>query len=110
MSLFTLLSMLKIWNGAFWGADPEPRDTRVLHAASAPVPDATDPGAGRLRHKFRPAPSTLDRVPPRLILPGALLVACTVSIGLGAEVLMDLAVTAAEGLNDTTTYTEAVMQ
>ena len=110
VSLFTLLSMLKIWNGAFWGADPEPRDTRVLHAASAPVPDATDPGAGRLRHKFRPAPSTLDRVPPRLILPGALLVACTVSIGLGAEVLMDLAVTAAEGLNDTTTYTEAVMQ
>lgn len=110
VSLFTLLSMLKIWNGAFWGADPEPATEGRQVAASATAPDATDPAAGRLRRKFlRTPPSSLDRVPRRLILPAALLVACTVSIGLGAEVLMDLALTAAEGLNDTTSYTEAVM-
>ncbi|WP_223881077.1 monovalent cation/H+ antiporter subunit D family protein [Nesterenkonia ebinurensis] len=111
VSLFTLLSMLKIWNGAFWGSDPEPPRERVLTASSATAPDATDPAAGRLRRKFvRIAPTSLDRVPRRLILPGAVLVLCTVGIGFGAEVLMEFATTAAEGLSDTTAYTEAVMQ
>ncbi|GAB3850054.1 monovalent cation/H+ antiporter subunit D family protein [Nesterenkonia populi] len=110
VSLFTLLSMLKIWNGAFWGADPEPVKETVQLAPAATAPDVTDPAAGRLSRKFsRTAPSSPDRVPRRLILPAALLVVCTISIGLGAEVLMGLATTAAEGLSDTTSYTEAVM-
>ncbi|GAA1811637.1 monovalent cation/H+ antiporter subunit D family protein [Nesterenkonia flava] len=110
VSLFTLLSMLKIWNGAFWGSDPEPSKQRVLTSSSSTAPDATDPSAGRLRRKFiRAAPTSLHRVPRRLIMPGAVLVICTVGIGLGAQALMDLAITAAEGLTDTTTYTEAVL-
>lgn len=109
VSLFTLLSMLKIWNGAFWGADPDPITGPALTAAVATTPDATDPGAARLRHQTQDAPTALDRMPRRLILPGALLAACTVGIGLGADVLVDLATTAAEGLSDTTAYTEAVV-
>ncbi|MGF1646384.1 MAG: monovalent cation/H+ antiporter subunit D family protein [Kineosporiaceae bacterium] len=83
VSLFTLLSMLKIWNGAFWGDAPDPQ------------PDAQPTGAA-------------GRVPRRLVLPALALAAVTVGLGLGAEGLLALSVTAAENLVDTGGYVEAV--
>lgn len=110
VSLLTLLSMLKIWNGAFWGSDPEPFHPDVPAATRATAPDRTDPSAGRLRRKFvGAAPASLGRVPKRLLIPGALLTLCSVSIGFGAEVLWSLASTAADQLADPTIYQEAVM-
>jgi multicomponent Na+:H+ antiporter subunit D len=79
VSLFTLLSMLKIWNGAFWGDEPDTRPASVT-----------------------------ERVPRRLILPALALAAVTVALGLGAEGLLALSVTAAENLVDTGAYVEAV--
>lgn len=110
VSLFTLLSMLKIWNGAFWGSDPEPADLAPPAAQFATSSDHTDPSAGRLRRKFAQAPApTLGRLPARLVVPGAVLAVCSLSIGLGADVLWTLASTAAEQLADPTVYQEAVM-
>lgn len=116
ISLFTLLSMLKIWNGAFWGADPDPVRTDTEQATFATMPDRTDPGSDRLRTKFkrlvggpRPPEDQVGRVPRRLIAPAAVLALMTVSIGLGADVLLGLAETAAQGLSDPEAYTQAVV-
>lgn len=108
VSLFTLLSMLKIWNGAFWGADPAPMiGEEVVPGDAAPLPDRTDPSAARLRTALLPR-SRAGRMPRRLILPGAALAALSLVIGLGATVLLDLAGTAAAGLVDPAAYVEAV--
>jgi multicomponent Na+:H+ antiporter subunit D len=94
VSLFTLLSMLKIWNGAFWGDEPDTRPD----PASEPRPAAGPSGQA----------SVTERVPRRLILPALALAAVTVALGLGAEGLLALSVTAAENLVDTGAYVEAV--
>lgn len=109
VSLLTLLSMLKIWNGVFWGPDPEFEREGPLDTA-ATAPDVTDPSSGRLRPEFVTARvQRPTRVPRRLIVPAAFLAACTVTIGLGAEVLLELSMTAGEGLSDSTAYVEAVL-
>lgn len=110
VSLITLLSMLKIWSGVFWGdKDPARRpaeDTADHHgnpvgeaASTAPVATATDTVPLRV-------------TPPRagfwLVSPGVALAAITVALGLGAELLLSLSSTAAAGLLDPTTYIEAV--
>lgn len=108
VGLLTLLSMLKIWNGAFWGPDRETmRDGR--RSIPVPVSDVTDPTAGRLRRGVaRTAGSAGETIPWRQVLPAVALVLCTIGLGLGAEVLVDLSSTAAEGLVDTSDYIEAV--
>lgn len=78
VSLFTLLSMLKIWNGAFWGDDPEPPARQA-----APVPG-------------------------RLVLPVLALAALSVVLGLGAQPLLTLSTAAAGNLVDVAGYVEAV--
>lgn len=78
VSLLTLLSMLKIWNGAFWGDEPAP----------APAP---------------PPP-----VPVRLILPVLALSVLSVVFGVGAEPMLALSETAATNLLDLSPYIEAV--
>ncbi|MDN4504988.1 monovalent cation/H+ antiporter subunit D family protein [Dietzia maris] len=89
VSLITLLSMIKIWSGIFWGPD----DTR------SPELDGT-------------ASTTLTVAPPRasltLTAPAMILAALTLALGLGAELLMSLAHTAALGLLDPAAYLEAV--
>ena len=79
VSLFTLLSMLKVWNGVFWGEAPA-RDDRL-----APL------------------------VPPRgMVLPGLVLATVSLSIGLAPGLLLSLTDQAAAGLADPTTYATAV--
>lgn len=78
VSLVTLLSMLKIWGGVFWGEETIQVSTED------------------------------DRVPLRLAAPGMFLASITVILGLGAQLLLPLAETAALGLMDTSTYIEAV--
>ncbi|TCP52988.1 multisubunit sodium/proton antiporter MrpD subunit [Tamaricihabitans halophyticus] len=92
VSLITLLSMLKIWSGVFWGKD-EVADGGQL--GTAPVLTAT-------REKTQ-------RVGALLAAPAVLLAAITVGFGLGAELLLSLSQTAAAGLADPTAYIEAVI-
>ena len=82
VSLLTLLSMIKIFNGAFWGERPD---------VAAPT---------------RPAPSTL-RTRVMVGLPLAVGVA-TIVLGIGASGLLTLAGTAADVLVDPTAYLTAV--
>ncbi|WP_207782037.1 monovalent cation/H+ antiporter subunit D family protein [Phytoactinopolyspora limicola] len=89
VSIFTLLSMLKIWNAVFWGAPSEVAD-QPGRATTVMV-------------------DTDVRIRRALIIPGALLALVTISLGLGAEVLLPLAQTAAEGLVDTSAYVQAVL-
>ena len=79
VSVGTLVSMLKVGSGVFWGTPP-PGDDR------APAP-------------WRPA----------LVLPGLALAAVSLAIGLFPGPLLSLADTAGAGLSDPTTYVEAVL-
>ncbi|WP_226366006.1 monovalent cation/H+ antiporter subunit D family protein [Pseudonocardia sp. ICBG162] len=85
VSVFTLLSMLKIWNGAFWGGDaPEP-----------------DPGGGA-------GTVVALRVPVRAVVPALALGALSLLLGLWAEPLLALSSVAGQGLADTAAYVGAV--
>lgn len=96
VSLVTLLSMLKIWSGVFWGHLPDDHDrARKERMASS----------GNLAVEAPPK----ARVGLALAAPGIILAALTIGLGLGAEVLLSLANTAADGLLDISAYTEAVM-
>ena len=120
VSVFTLLSMLKIWTGVFMGEAPENLEERALtyqermHGkrylrvqAQAENPTLT----------IRPPTGTMSailageqavKVPLKLILPGMLLAGITLFFGLGAEVLMMLSETAAQNLLNPEGYVEAV--
>lgn len=80
--LLTLWAMMRVWAEAFW--KPAPED------APAPAP----PGAGPMR---------------AMGVPVLVLAAMTVSIGLAAGVLFDLALRAAEQLLTPSAYIEAVL-
>ncbi len=84
VSLLTLFSMAKIWNGAFWGA------------AERPTPALGD-GTTRLA------------VPPLMTTATVALVAVTLAIAVFAGPIYDLSHRAAEGLLDPTGYISAVM-
>lgn len=90
-SLLTLVYMLKIWNAAFWGHEAAERPTAGGGASTA---TATLPSRVRMK--------------PGLVLPGVVLAVGTVALGLGGEVLLSLAQTAAAGLVDVSTYVEVV--
>ena len=114
VSLITLLSMLKIWNGMFWG-DPK---TPAPDPAAGQDPDgegATLGGGVALvtrteETRTEEATSTVPRrrISLWLAAPAAILALLTLAIGLGGEVLLGWAETAAHGLMDTTGYVEAV--
>ncbi|QSB05703.1 monovalent cation/H+ antiporter subunit D family protein [Natronoglycomyces albus] len=89
VSLITLLSMLKIWSGMFWG----PVKTND-HAVSQ--------GA------LLTATSTDRRIGIGLLAPSMILALLTLSLGLGAELLLFLSEIAALGLDDPTGYIQAV--
>ena len=92
VSLFTLLSMTKIWNGVFWGEDPHPDP-------------ATEPGGSITTQVASVAP---PRVRTGLVLPGLALAGLSLCLGIGAEALLGLSLVAAEGLVDTSAYVRAV--
>ncbi|WP_440900809.1 proton-conducting transporter transmembrane domain-containing protein, partial [Actinosynnema sp.] len=136
VSVFTLLSMMKLWNGVFWGKDPaadraaerpraadgqepapEPAPERRTVATTGPTPTSpAQPAAvAGTAPTGTPAPSgdaaaepPRARIPLGLVLPGTVLALTSLLIGLGAQGLMGLSVTAAENLVDTTRYVEAV--
>lgn len=97
VSLFTLLSMLKIWNAVFWGTAPG-EDPDGIPAAD------TAGGTATVTSKTTPAP----RARTALVLPGVVLALFTLVFGIGGEGLLSLAQVAAEGLVDTTAYEQAV--
>ena len=80
VSLFTLLSMLKVWNGVFWGDDPE-----------------------------RPAGVEPVRPPRGMVVPGLVLAGISLVVGLAPEPLLSLAEKAAAGLSDPGPYATAVV-
>jgi multicomponent Na+:H+ antiporter subunit D len=107
VSLFTLLSMVKIWGGVFWGDTTEVvLEERRRGPFGLPIPAG---GAGdhdpQLPH---PEPvlgrwSLAGMVGPTLLV-GVL----TLVLGIGAEWLVDLVEPAARTLIDPTPYVEAV--
>lgn len=88
-SLLTLMSMLKIFNTVF--------------SPSFTGEEPAEPIGGGGVAVYRPTSL-------RLAAPALLLAAATVALGLGAQGLMALSETAADGLIDTTRYVEALMQ
>ncbi|GGC75556.1 monovalent cation/H+ antiporter subunit D family protein [Hoyosella rhizosphaerae] len=88
VSLLTLMSMMKIWKGMFWGRAAEDG----VHAISARKP-------GRL----------LTHVKPSLAMPAVILTMVTLGVGIGAQGLLVLSEQAAAGLLDVSGYVEAVM-
>src|SRR5699024_8085642 len=99
VSLITLLSMLKIWSGMFWGGaedDPTPRQIE-------PEPGAANGGVA-----VQTRTAVVKRVGLRLTLPALALAAITTTLGAGGEALLSLADVAAGNLLDTTAYVEAV--
>jgi multicomponent Na+:H+ antiporter subunit D len=104
VSFFTLLSMIKIWNGVFWGTPTDAvAHEQVEVALGREVPGPT----------FRPTSlSTLPRVERRrateLIAPCVVIGVGTVVLGIAAQWLITLAEPAAAGLIDPSAYLEAV--
>ena len=82
VSLLTLLSMMKLWNGVFWGDEP-PAEVRGHE------PDG--------------------RAPVALVLPGLVLAALALGVGLVPQPFYALAEQAAAGLADPTAYSNAVV-
>jgi multicomponent Na+:H+ antiporter subunit D len=88
VSLLTLFSMAKIWGGAFWGTQPQPIDR-----LPSSVFDSKTLGSKTA-----------------LYLPMVVLALLTLTIGLMAEPVMDLATQAADQLLHPTRYVRAVLE
>ena len=101
VSVITLMSMMKIWSGAFWGTPPkdEAEDARDEDAGGAGT--GTEGGLAVL------AP---PRVRPILLLPALVLALLTLALGLGGQILLGLSAQAATHLLDPSTYVEAVLR
>lgn len=94
VSIVTLLSMLKIWSGVFWGKGGQDHDP------DEPLDDPAESSvAVAVRHRIRPG----------LAAPAVILALVTVALGLGAELLLYLSDLAAQGLLDTSAYVQAVI-
>ena len=90
-SALTLLSMVKIWAGAFWGTDPEPAD-----------PDAGEPAPRPATRRERVGRTTMTAST------GAM-VALTIAIAVFAGPLFDDSTRAADDLLEGDPYVEAVL-
>ncbi|GAB3494954.1 monovalent cation/H+ antiporter subunit D family protein [Nocardiopsis coralliicola] len=120
VSLLTLMSMLKIWGGPFWGPAPEPEAGRApepaVPGAGSPAPPAASREAAAPARSGAAAaagPGAAAPVQPRVrfavLAPSLVLTAATLFLGLNAQLLLGLSTTAAAGLLDTSTYIEAVL-
>jgi multicomponent Na+:H+ antiporter subunit D len=107
VSLFTLLSMVKIWNGVFWGERTVAveRDPAGFTAA-LPVPAGGAGDGGDL-----PASTAIARWRlAGMVGPTLLVGVAVIAIGLAAQPLVELIVPAAEALVEPTAYLEAVSE
>jgi multicomponent Na+:H+ antiporter subunit D len=101
VSLITLLSMLKIWAGTFWGT-PKPRKD-----VDDDGDDSTVASSGA-KSSVAVATWPRSRIGIGLIAPALLLAAVTLGLGLGAQGLLFLTDIAATQLIDTSGYVQAV--
>ncbi|MFH0410839.1 monovalent cation/H+ antiporter subunit D family protein [Corynebacterium sp. L4756] len=126
VSLITLLSMLKIWKGMFWGdrklpaprpradQDPDGPDA-TIGGGVAQYPEAPEEGASVAvkaeseAYLIEDTKDSRPRISGWLAAPAVITALLTLAIGLGGEVLLGWADTAATGLIDTSTYVEAVL-
>jgi multicomponent Na+:H+ antiporter subunit D len=91
VGLLTLYSVIKVWNEAFWRADPGTSEELSLEGPRAGEPEATNtPLWGHLA-------------------PICVLALITVLLGLGAEPVFDLATRAAEQLLNPEAYIQTVL-
>ena len=107
VSLVTLLSMLKIGSGVFWTKHTPSEETTDADPTTFAVIPAGDSTASATT--TAPAVTTTHKIGAALAAPALVLALITVSLGLGAELLLSLSQTAAHGLLDPTTYVEAVL-
>lgn len=126
VSLITLLSMLKIWKGMFWGdrtkAAPSPRagqdpdsEEGTIGGGVASYPELPPEGSSvavKAESDAYIIDNTADarpRIKFWLAAPAVITALLTLAIGLGGEVLLAWSETAAQGLIDTSAYVEAVL-
>jgi multicomponent Na+:H+ antiporter subunit D len=104
VSLFTLLSMVKIWNGVFWG-ELAPRVEREPTI----VPSGVTVPSGGAGGTLPPAPARPGRGRTvALIAPSVVLGVGVVGLGLAGPWFVDLVEPAAAALLDPSAYLEAV--
>lgn len=113
-SLLTLMSILKIWSGAFWGKPQPPTNPEYpTHPwpleRSAPVRHEGDVVLSPVRHPEETEHHERRRISVAMAMPAVFLVVLSLALGLGAELLLGLSETAAQGLVDTSGYVEAVL-
>lgn len=130
VSLLSLMAMMKIWGEMFNGkrhadvellaAEARVRSRHALlddaavdadevaHEAALAV-ERHDPPRGAQTAEDDPHEHRGTRVPLRLIVPSLVLAVISVGLGLGGEVLVQLAEQAAAGLVDTSDYVRAVI-
>ncbi|MCZ2822252.1 monovalent cation/H+ antiporter subunit D family protein [Modestobacter sp. VKM Ac-2977] len=101
VSLLTLLSMVKLWNGVFW-EPPDEQPGADGDAEPGEASAAADGGAS-------PVASALgSRVRPLVLAPPLFLAASAVVLGLWAEPLLSLSTVAGADLADPAAYVAAV--
>ena len=114
VSLFTLLSMMKIWTGVFWGEAPAAAGAAELVGSggrAVPAGGASDdpPLSSARTTTPPPAGQTVGRgALAAMIGPAVLVGIATIVAGVGAQALIELAEPAARVLVDPTPYLEAV--
>lgn len=115
VSLITLMSMLKIWSGPFWGGNGpagSQEGTRTIpggSAAGSPGGSNRDSAGGRTDvATVRSTVKAPARVRASLIAPAMVLTGVTLALGIAGQGLLALSGQAAEGLLDLTAYLTAV--
>ncbi|WP_306515948.1 monovalent cation/H+ antiporter subunit D family protein [Corynebacterium sp.] len=117
VSLITLLSMLKIWGGVFWGDPKAP----VPDPAAGQDPDSAHATLGggvatytRADSQTMTETNTSTATKPKsrvgfwLAAPAVITAVITLVLGVGGEYLMQFSEVAANNLMDTSSYIEAV--
>jgi multicomponent Na+:H+ antiporter subunit D len=104
VSFFTLLSMVKIWNGVFWG---ELTDAVAHERTVGPLGLAVPAGMPR-PHSPPTATMVERRRATELIAPSVIVGLATIVLGIAAAGLIELITPAADALIDPINYLEAV--
>jgi multicomponent Na+:H+ antiporter subunit D len=124
VSAVTLISMLKIQTGVFWGTPPDAAaatgDGTAASPGVAPVAPRSGVQAARAVDVAGTATVVLERAPspatpfvahPRaLTAPALALAVVAVALGFGAGPLLEVATAAAEQLVDPTAYVQALLE
>lgn len=107
VSLVTLLSVVRIWNGVFANGGPEPETAGQTGVEALPAPEI---GGGTAVLTAPKQAQASPRVGAALTVPAVILALTSLVMGLGAEGLLALTGVAAEGLADPSAYVKAVLQ